>query len=92
MTPSEFFGQKGDWYKYNEYPTLPTYIVKVMEARERMIGGVTTNEDIEGLFEEGAAKELLIDKVIPKEKYLDIKLLEWATKVKEGYSQYAEIL
>ena len=92
VTPSEFFGQKGDWYKYNEYPTLPTYIVKVMEARERMIGGVTTNEDIEGLFEEGAAKELLIDKVIPKEKYLDIKLLEWATKVKEGYSQYAEIL
>ena len=93
ITPSKFFGKKRNWHEYNRFLEAPAYILKVMEAREKMPSGVTTNEDIEGLFEEcEATKEMLIDKVIGKGDYLDVKLLEWATKVKETYGDYARVL
>lgn len=89
-TPMRFFSEKDDWWKYNQYPVVPAYVTKLMEARKRMPGGVTSSEDILSLFDDGAYEESLMKGVVPKREYLDVKLLEWATKVKEAYGEYVE--
>lgn len=89
VTPMKFFGEGGDWYKYNLYPIVPAYVTKVMEARKRMPGGVTTSEDIEGLFDIYVSSEMSAAK---RDDFLDAKLLEWARSMKEECGKYAEIL
>lgn len=92
ITPTRFFSETEDWGKYNRDPMAPAYITKVMETRKRMLGGVTTNKDIEDLFEQGYIEGTLLDGMIQKEAYIDIKLLEWATRIRDNYSGYAKVI
>ncbi len=91
-TPTAFFGDKGDWWKYNKYPMVPAYITKVMDVRKGMPGGVTTARDVEDLFDfGGCTEEPILDSVVERGNYLDVKLLEWAAKLKRQYGKYAVV-